>query len=114
MLSTLVCLHTPCSVETLQAEVRGSVNKVTLYRMLEQFADAGLVERVAQPDGVRRYEYQSEHHHHITCTECGARERVSVPEAILIRAVVKSAPGFSAITSHTLEFYGHCGACDAR
>lgn len=111
-LSTLVRLHTPCSVETLQTEVGDAVNKVTLYRMLEQFADAGLIERVAQPDGVRRYEYQSEHHHHITCTGCGTRERVSVPEGTLTRAVAKSAPSFSAVTTHTLEFYGVCRECD--
>ncbi len=111
VLSVMVRVHTPCSVEMLQGEVGGAVNKVTLYRMLEQFADAGLVERVAQPDGVRRYEYQSEHHHHITCTGCGFRAQINVSERTLLDAVKRVSDMFCEVTSHTLEFYGVCTKC---
>ena len=111
VLRTLMQLHTPCTVEMLLQQVSGTVNKVTLYRMLEQFAEAKLVERVTHPDGVRRYEYQSEHHHHIVCTECGTRARVRVPERTMRNAVLQSACGFPVVTSHTLEFYGMCKEC---
>jgi len=111
VLRTLMRLHAPCTVDFLRAELLGLIHKVTLYRMLEQFADAGIVERVTHPDGVRRYEYQSEHHHHIVCTECGTRARVRVSERAMRQAVLQSACGFPVVTSHTLEFYGMCKEC---
>jgi Fur family ferric uptake transcriptional regulator len=111
VLRTLARLHAPCTVEALLVATDEQVNKVTLYRMLEQFADAGLVERVAHPDGIRRYEFQEEHHHHITCTRCGVRSRVSVPERALLAHALKGAPSFSRVTSHALELYGVCKQC---
>lgn len=114
VLSVLMQAHTAVRVEDVFALVKGRVNKVTLYRMLERFATARIVERVMLSDGVKRYEYQEEHHHHITCSECGARKRVSIPEAILARAVCAHTLGFSLVTSHTLEFYGVCVRCADR
>lgn len=111
VLEVLIHFHVPCSIEMIQGEVKDAVNRVTLYRMLEQFAEKGIVERVVLRDGVRRYEYQDQHHHHITCTACGTRARVEVSEQALSRAVCKQAKDFPVITSHTLEFYGVCREC---
>lgn len=111
VLRALARLHTPCTIDALLRVTHERVNRVTLYRMLEQFADAGLVERVVHPDGIRRYEFQEEHHHHITCTRCGLRSRVSVSERALLSKALQGAPSFSRVTSHTLELYGVCKQC---
>jgi Fur family transcriptional regulator, ferric uptake regulator len=110
-LHTLARLHTPCTVENLHTALGKHINKVTLYRMLEQFADANLVERVTHPDGVRRYEYQEEHHHHITCRHCGVRSTIHLSERGLVAQALASAPSFSRVTSHTAEFFGVCKRC---
>lgn len=111
VLTYLVNIHTPHTIDDLHRMFREVVNKVTLYRMLERFADDALVERVVSRDGVRRYEYQDEHHHHITCTRCGTRARIEVPEDVLLMAVHESTKDFSLVSSHTLEYYGMCKAC---
>lgn len=111
VLRELERLKSPVTIEELYALVQADVNKVTLYRMMEQFAEADLVERVSHPDGIKRYEYQVDHHHHITCTRCASRGTVHISETGLIAHALKSAPTFSTITSHTVEFYGVCKRC---
>jgi len=111
VLQMLTSLHVPCTIDELYMHAKKCINKVTLYRMLEQFADADLIERVMHTDGIRRYEYQEEHHHHITCTHCGVRNTVHLSERGLSGKALASAPAFSKVTSHTVEFFGVCKQC---
>jgi len=111
VLSVLVDSSQVATVDELHEKLHGAVNKVTLYRMLERFADDGVVERVMLGDGVRRYEYQHDHHHHITCTKCGKRNRVVVPERVLRTSAQKQATDFESVVAHTLEFQGVCKQC---
>jgi Fe2+ or Zn2+ uptake regulation protein len=51
-----------------------SLNEVTLYRALDEFARAGLVLRGIGSGDLRasRFSFASHaHHHHLVCVECG-------------------------------------------
>ena len=113
VLEVLMHRSTPSSVEDLGALVGPTVHKVTLYRMLEQFAERGIVARLQFGDDKRWYEYQTIHHHHITCSTCGKRTPVYVHERALLRGVLRSAPDFKHVESHTVEFVGVCTSCTA-
>lgn len=107
----MVNAHGPHTVDDVFEGLRRAVNKVTLYRMIERFADTGLVERIQTNDRARHYEFQHEHHHHLTCTYCGFRARLAVPENRILPMIDASAHAFEVVTSHTLEFYGVCSSC---
>lgn len=104
--------HTsPNSIEKLTEQFKGQVHKVTLYRMLEQFTERGLVVRSHDTNGTRLYEFQQSHHHHVTCVSCGRRNAVSLPESDLARLVLRQACDFAHISGHTFEYYGVCKQC---
>lgn len=69
LLALLYRADKPLTVE--QASKRLRLNTVTLYRALEELADAGLLLRGS--DGrTAHFAYASKnHHHHMICTDCG-------------------------------------------
>ena len=106
--------HTsPVSIEELTEQFKGQVHKVTLYRMLEQFTDRGIVVRSYDTSGTRLYEYQQSHHHHVTCVSCGKRNSISLPESDLSKHVLRQACDFAHINGHTFEYYGVCKQCNS-
>jgi len=90
-------------------------DRVTLFRVLQNFEEAGLAHRVMDAHGVARYAScdstcSSGHHHdvhaHFRCTDCGdvyCLEAVPLPQ-------VKVPKGFKLKESH-LELEGSCKAC---
>lgn len=57
---------------------RRSINKVTLYRILDLLVEKGLVKRLSAGDRAFRYGMGENRHHpnhpHFLCTECGVME----------------------------------------
>ncbi|HWJ09461.1 MAG TPA: Fur family transcriptional regulator [Nocardioides sp.] len=53
-------------------EILGRVSTQTVYDCLDALVSAGLVRRVALPDGPVRFESSSgPDHHHLVCSRCG-------------------------------------------
>lgn len=91
----------------------------SVYRNLVVLEQAGAVRRIVTDDEFARYELAEDltghHHHHLVCSECGAVEDVTVPEAIeelLDSALVKvaGASGFT-VDAHRLDLIGRCRDC---
>ncbi|MBL7981208.1 MAG: transcriptional repressor [Flavobacteriales bacterium] len=90
-------------------------DRVTLFRVLQSFEDAGLAHRVLDVQGTSRYascstECDAHAHHdvhaHFRCTACSGvfcLERVALPE-------VNVPKGFT-VTASRLELEGRCSSC---
>jgi Fur family ferric uptake transcriptional regulator len=92
---------------------RRSIGRATIFRALDVFADLGLVERVDLPAGDHAYvACDPVHHHHAICTSCGRSMDVADLGLDAVLGDVGRRLGFR-ITSHRLELFGLCAACQA-
>lgn len=87
------------------------VGLATIYRVLTQFVDAGLVKRQNFEEGRAVFELnQGEHHDHMVCVKCGEVKEF-VDEAIEKRQrEVAQQAGFQ-MTDHNLVIHGICANC---
>lgn len=107
----------PLSVEEAARAFR-SANLATIYRTILSFETAGIVKKVdlRTQTGSCHYELSEKmsdhHHHHLVCTSCGAIEDVEeCLGSALERKVLARSKRFSAISQHSLEFFGTCKSC---
>jgi Fe2+ or Zn2+ uptake regulation protein len=90
------------------------VGRATVYRAIRLMLEAGVVCKLALPDGGSKYSLaRGEHHHHTVCVKCGTvgEFRDSTVERVL-RAVGADIPG--EIVGHRMEFYINCQGCLAE
>lgn len=90
------------------------VSLATVYRVLTQFENAGLVTKHHFEGGHSVYELnQGEHHDHILCVKCGKVEEF-LDEVIEQRqSAIAEKAGF-AMTDHCLYIYGICADCQKK
>jgi Fur family transcriptional regulator, ferric uptake regulator len=98
----------------LRAEGR-RVGIASVYRVLEQLADLGLVHRVDLGGESTRFEPAlpgGEHHHHLVCDACGRVDKFD--DDALERALsrVASAQGYE-LVQHDVVLHGACDGCRA-
>lgn len=80
----------------------------TVYRVLTQFEQAGLLERHNFDAGKAIYEINhGQHHDHLVCLDCGKVEEFYDPEIEQRQEAIAAERGFS-IDAHALYLYGHC------
>lgn len=87
------------------------IGLATVYRVLTQFEEAGLINRRNFESGQSVFELDfGTHHDHLVCIKCGYVEEF-VDDVIEKRQqeIAKRA-GF-AISDHSLTIYGECGNC---
>lgn len=114
LIKALALRAEPVTVSELKRTILRTMDKVTIYRTLEQFVVAGLVAKVDFQHDHAHYELIAgrKHHHHIICTECGASEDIDLCHAKNLEAkVLRESKHFSILTHHALEFFGHCKHC---
>jgi Fe2+ or Zn2+ uptake regulation protein len=90
----------------------GEMDRSTVYRVLADLTEAGLLEQVRLGDGVARFEIQEVAHHHAVCTRCGATEDVSVEAVHALASRLRRETGFS-LAHHPLLLPGLCATCAA-
>lgn len=90
------------------------INRVTLYRMMNDFVSADLVEEHDLGHGHVDYELADRpHHHHVVCDECGVVEDV-FPCGDMCEfenSVLEGSNKFSKITKQKITFHGICRKC---
>ncbi|HVE44038.1 MAG TPA: ferric iron uptake transcriptional regulator [Gammaproteobacteria bacterium] len=83
----------------------------TVYRVLTQFEEAGLVIRHYFESGQSVFELDSgRHHDHLVCVKCGKVEEF-VDEVIEARQEAIAKKSGYVMTDHSLNIYGVCQAC---
>ena len=87
------------------------VGLATVYRVLTQFEQAGLVVRHNFEGGHSVFELSSDKHHdHIVCIRCGRVEEFADDEIEQLQEKVADKLGFE-LTDHNLTMYGLCPEC---
>ena len=93
-------------------EDRSDVGLATVYRVLTQFEQAGLLNRSNFESGKAMYELnEGQHHDHMVCLDCGIVEEFYDAEIEKRQHAIASANGF-AIADHSLSIYANCTKTD--
>ena len=91
-----------------------SIGLATVYRVLTQFEQAGLVIRHHFDSGSAVFELAAgEHHDHLVCVRCG-RVTEFVDETIEQRQRKIAARNGFTMTDHSLIIYGVCSDCQGE
>lgn len=89
-------------------EDRSDIGLATVYRVLTQFEQAGILLRSHFESGKAVYELnEGTHHDHMVCLDCGRVEEFYDAEIEKRQQAVAQAKGF-AIADHALSLYAHC------
>lgn len=92
-------------------ETGEDVGLATVYRVLTQFENAGLVSRHNFEGGHSVFELsQGAHHDHLVCVKCGYVEEF-VDEIIEQRQKTIAEAAHFQMTDHALNIYGICQRC---
>ena len=89
-------------------EERSDIGLATIYRVLAQFEQAGILSRSHFEGGKSVYEINAgQHHDHLVCLDCGKVEEFFDAEIEKRQHVIASAKGFT-IADHALSLYARC------
>ncbi|MGH2509589.1 MAG: Fur family transcriptional regulator [Ktedonobacteraceae bacterium] len=94
---------------------RPKIGLATVYRILHQLAEQGMIKVWGYGSERARYDARTHRHDHACCTECGALLDVPV-EIELSREALEQAACAAGIEmgSHEVRIYGRCQRCQAR
>jgi Fur family transcriptional regulator, ferric uptake regulator len=121
LVEILTDARNPLSIPDILRGRRG-LPQSSVYRILSDLVDAGVVRRVVtEEDDFGRYELAEDltgHHHHVICSSCGSTRDVTLPSP-LERTLERSLDGVArragfADVSHRLDLVGLCEDCAAR
>lgn len=95
--------------------IRPKIGLATVYRILHQLAEQGMIKVWGYGSERARYDARTHRHDHACCTECGALLDVPV-EIELPREALERAAQATGIEmgSHEVRIYGRCQRCQAR
>ena len=89
------------------------VSRASIYRILDELEQLGLVQRVEIGQAMVRYERvcdHDEHHHHLVCDECGVVMPFSDPA--LERAIDSLSERVPlSVSEHEIVIHGACREC---
>ena len=87
---------------------RSDVGLATVYRVLTQFEQAGILSRSHFESGKAVFELnEGQHHDHLVCLDCGIVEEFYDAEIERRQHAVAELKGFS-IADHALSLYANC------
>jgi Fur family ferric uptake transcriptional regulator len=104
----------PLAMHTL-VERAGQVDRASVYRAVDLFERLGIVQRL---NTGWKYKLElsdrfAEHHHHLTCTQCG--QTISMNEAELETLITKLAASHRfRPNAHQIEIQGLCEQCQLK
>lgn len=90
------------------------IGLATVYRVLTQFEEAGLIVRHHFEGGQSVFELDhGKHHDHLVCVKCGAVEEFVDSMIEKRQEEIAGEKGY-AITDHSLNIYGICPKCQKK
>ena len=90
------------------------IGLATVYRVLMQFEQAGLLTRSNFESGKSVFELnEGQHHDHLVCLTCGRVEEFLDPEIEQRQHAIAAERGFE-LADHSLALYAHCTKADCE
>ncbi len=104
----------PTALEVYEVvrRTRPRIGLATVYRILHQLTQQGLIKELGHRDDCMRYDAQTQRHDHAVCTECGALLDIPMDVGVpgeLLQAAAETA-GIE-LDTYELRIYGRCSAC---
>jgi Fe2+ or Zn2+ uptake regulation protein len=91
---------------------RPRIGMATIYRILHQLVEHGLIKELEYGSGSSRYDARTCRHDHAICTECGAL--LDIPQDVQLSPkalqVAAQSAGFE-LGSYEVRIYGRCSTC---
>ncbi len=105
------CAHPTAHMvyEALKAEMP-KLSLGTVYRNLNQLADAGRLRKIPLPDGSCRFDATTGPHSHIVCQACGNVADVMLPALTKLQEAVERETRYS-LSSFDVVMHGVCSRC---
>jgi Fur family ferric uptake transcriptional regulator len=101
-------------VYRLVVQERADIGLATVYRVLMQFEQAGLLTRSNFESGKSVFELnEGQHHDHLVCLTCGRVEEFFDPDIEQRQRAVAQARGFE-LQEHSLALYATCARTDCE
>ena len=95
--------------------VRPRIGLATVYRVLHQLTELGIIKELGRDSEGCRYDAHTERHDHAICTNCGALLDIPVDVRVPNEALQAAAQTVGlAFDSHEVRIYGLCAACQAK
>ena len=83
----------------------------SLYRMLNELCDKGIIRKNLYSNGLFYYEYaQTEHRHYIVCTKCGKVSPIKECPISDFEKIAEDETGYK-VVGHIVELRGICPEC---
>lgn len=106
------------SADQVWQRIRPQLDQIglpTVYRILDELTEAGVVSRIFMSDRKQYYFLcsNSEHHHHFVCETCRQVEDVQLCGLHEVAGEFTRASG-ARVTSHILQINGICADCSRR
>jgi Fur family transcriptional regulator, ferric uptake regulator len=104
--------HDPTTVRAVVASVSKQADRASAYRTLRLLSQLNVIKDVviAGRHMIELSDNFDSHHHHLTCTGCGAGQSISSPQLEASLQALAARFGY-AITSHQIEISGLCVSC---
>lgn len=87
-----------------------NMSVATVYNNLKLFKDTGLVTELTYGDSSSRFDFKTNPHYHIICTECGTITDFEYPALEEVEHLAGLLTGYE-VNGHRLELYGRCENC---
>lgn len=88
-----------------------NISLATVYRNLNQLAEAGKILKLSAGEGGDRFDRTTSGHYHMYCTACGGVFDVDIPYLETLNQMAEHNTNF-AILSHNIQFAGLCDTCN--
>lgn len=103
----------PQSMASLVKKSASKIDRVSVYRVIALYEKLGIVKRIniGWKYKLELSEIFLDHHHHITCLNCGKMIAIEENNELEQLIVALGATSNFTLVSHQLELQGYCDTC---
>ena len=87
-----------------------SMSVATIYNNLKLFKETGLIKELTYGDASSRFDFNSDKHYHIICSNCGKITDFHISGLEEVERMAANSTNYS-VSHHRLELYGTCDKC---